>query len=429
MIDSCLGCDSRQVILPGKHLNRHIKDERENMQPVIRRLLLKNFRSFPQEIVTFANPTFLVGQNGAGKSNLVDAFAFVSAAMSSPLQEVIEQHGLLGVFNLNVAPGELGFGIRLDFGQVEPSIRQAYFAFETKERQAAWGFDVIREQCRVEFLDGTYYWYDRLANQFSTNVPGLAPFLQPTALTLPLIGGDVRFAPILTVLSRMHTYSVEPAKLRGPQFPRRGDTLQNDGGNAASVLAELERAAKPTLERLQEYMRAGAPHVQSVHTETYRDEMLMLYFQQMQSGNGRASLSSELMSDGTLRILGLLLAVFQPATPGLLVLEEPEKTIHPGALGTIMDLVYHASRNMQVIVTTHSPELLDAAAWLGEEHLRVVVWKGGASHVLGVSSPAKASLQRHLMGAGELMRSNALEPAMTDTSGEQRPIELFETLA
>lgn len=403
------------------------------MELAVRKLFIKGFRSFPQEQVALANPTFFVGQNGAGKSNLMDAFALVGEAMSASLQDVIERRG--GLFAIrnssHVTSDSSGIGIRLELGQVNSSIRQAHFAFEIQERPN-YGFEISREQCNVEFQDGTRNWYDRRTDLFTTNVTGLAPFLQPTALTLPLVGGDARFAPVLHVLSRMRTYAIEPAKLRGPQWPRRGDILQTDGGNAASVLTQLERADKATLERMQAYLQATAPHVESVYTDMYYDEMLMLLFNQPWSDQGSAPLPSELMSDGTLRILGLLLAVFQPSTPSLLVLEEPEKTIHPAVLGAMMDLIHHASRIMQVIVTTHSPELLDAAPWLREEHLRMVVWNKGASRVAGVSNPVKESLQRHLMGAGELMRSNALEPDPVNTQGRGQAlaeIELFEMLA
>lgn len=63
------------------------------MEPVIRRLILKRFRSIPTEMVDFDNPTFLVGANGSGKSNFVDAFSFLSESMSAPLQAVFDTRG------------------------------------------------------------------------------------------------------------------------------------------------------------------------------------------------------------------------------------------------------------------------------------------------------------------------------------------------
>ena len=66
---------------------------RQKMEPILRSLILKRFRSIPAETVPFGNPTFLVGQNGSGKSNFVDAFAFLAEAMASPLQAVFDRRG------------------------------------------------------------------------------------------------------------------------------------------------------------------------------------------------------------------------------------------------------------------------------------------------------------------------------------------------
>ncbi len=63
------------------------------MEPVVRSLILKNFRSLPNVQIDFDNPTFLVGRNGAGKSNIGDALGFISEAMNSPLRELIDRRG------------------------------------------------------------------------------------------------------------------------------------------------------------------------------------------------------------------------------------------------------------------------------------------------------------------------------------------------
>jgi hypothetical protein len=73
---------------------------------------------------------------------------------------------------------------------------------------------------------------------------------------------------------------------------------------------------------------------------------------------------------------------------------------------------------MQVIVTTHSPEVLDAD-WIEDRHLRIVNWDEGASHVLPLSDATRESLQEHLMGPGELLRAGALhaQPLFSEQMG------------
>jgi predicted ATPase len=135
------------------------------------------------------------------------------------------------------------------------------------------------------------------------------------------------------------------------------------------------------------------------------------------------------MSDGTLRSLGLIMAVFQKPSPSVLVIEEPEATIHPGALGAVLDLIRKAAKTMQVVVTTHSPELLDAK-WITDANLRIISWEEGASHLLLPSQATREAMRKHLMGAGELLRSNALHPeelfaTLDDETGQSSFFENF----
>ena len=134
------------------------------------------------------------------------------------------------------------------------------------------------------------------------------------------------------------------------------------------------------------------------------------------------------MSDGTLRAVGLLMAVFQKPQPSVLVVEEPEATIHPGALGAVLDLLRHASRMTQVVITTHSPDVLDAT-WIGPQNLRIVTWDMGKSYILPPSDATKEAIRDHLMGVGELFRSEALHPAPTPIFQEHpERLELFESI-
>jgi hypothetical protein len=81
------------------------------------------------------------------------------------------------------------------------------------------------------------------------------------------------------------------------------------------------------------------------------------------------------------------------------------------------------------VVTTHSPELLDAK-WIDDRHLRIVEWTDGATRVAPVSEAARKALHEHLMGAGELLRSSALDPApLFDGHARLMQGDLFEDFA
>jgi predicted ATPase len=394
----------------------------------IRRLILKRFRSIPTERLDFDNPTFLVGRNGSGKSNLVDAFAFLAEAMASPLQAVFDKRGGIAAVRNRTSgtsyPPNLGFGV--EFGAVNGDLTGGRYAFEIKALPN-YGFEVIREQCWVQSAGKKgRFWFDRKKADFDSNAAGLRPAFDTASLGLLVVGGDARFAPVLRCLGGMRVYAIEPAKLREMQDPDSGTSLRADGSNATSVLQEIERHAKDEAGRIGKILASIVPNTTRVRTIKH-GKKLSLGFTQEWGKNKRLNFEAFNMSDGTLRALGLLTAVYQRPSPSLIVIEEPEASIHPGALEAILDVIRHASRKMQVVVTTHSPEVLDAK-WIRENNIRIVSWQDGATRVTAVSDASRAALQQHLMGAGELMRSNALEPAPLFTTVSDPQGVLFEAL-
>ena len=135
---------------------------------------------------------------------------------------------------------------------------------------------------------------------------------------------------------------------------------------------------------------------------------LTLEFKQERVGAEPIKFEAFSMSDGTLRLLGLVTAVFQRPAPSLLVIEEPEASMHPGALGSILDVLRLASRSMQVVVTTHSPDILDAK-WIEDRHLRILSLQNGETRIGRVSQAVRTALAEHLMGAGEMPAFECLD--------------------
>lgn len=399
------------------------------VEPTIKALIFKRFRSIPSERITFDNPTIFVGRNGSGKSNLVSVFAFLAEAMASPLQAVFDKAG--GISSVrNRSSGKSyppNLGLRVDFGRLNGKPARGFYAFEVKALPN-YGFSVVREQCSVSAERGQRHWFDRGETSFESNVSGLKPALDPASLGLPLVGGEAKFAPVLRTLAALRVYSIEPGKLREMQEPDSGTSLKSDGSNVTSVLKEIQRRSEDDFQRIWDILATIVPNTTRVQVKKH-GKNLSLEFTQEWGEQKRLKFEGFSMSDGTLRAIGLLAAVFQRPVPSLIAVEEPEATIHPGALESVLDLLRHASRHMQVVITTHSPELLEAK-WITDRHLRIVEWTEGATRVAAVSDSTRRALQNHLMGAGELLRSNALEPApLFDDASKLMQADLFEELA
>ena len=404
------------------------------MEPVVRKLIVEGFRSIRSEAVEFDNPTFLVGRNGSGKSNLVNALAFLGEAMTNPLSEVLSSRGggrvvCHGSSSLTHMGDQRKFRLGVVLGPIGDEIAGARYAIEV----ASIGVDrssygVLREQCVIDGPGGRRNWFERdtAKDAFRSNVDGLNPRLVRESLALPLVGGDARFAPLVRALDGMRAYSIDPDRLREWHVPDAGRTLRGDGTNTASILRRISENDPDDLQRICEILGAIVPAIERVEVKESGIKLGLEFAQRWDDGPKSFTLEAASMSDGTLRALGLLASIYQPSAPTLIAIEEPEATIHPGALGVILDVLRHAGDRTQLIVTTHSPEMLDAD-WLEDRHIRIVSWQDGATRVTPLAVGSREALRQHLMTAGELLRSNALEG--TPPTPEMLPRSaLFEDL-
>lgn len=395
-------------------------------RPAIRRLVLERFRSIPSACITFDNPTIFVGRNGSGKSNLISAFSFLADAMNAPLRTVLDRAGgLSSVRNRSAGGGHPPrLGMRVDLGRPHGGADCAWYSFEIGSRPNH-GFSVSHEQCVAS--DGrSRFWFDRNGARFRSNVKGLAkPPIDDASLILPVVGGFKAFYYVWDVLSALRVYAIDPGELRQMQDPDPGFALQQAGGNVTSVLKDIQKRSPQTFAQILGALATVVPDLDAVSVKTH-GKKLALQFAQRSAAGKRLNFDAFNMSDGTLRALGILVASFQLHPPPLIAVEEPEATIHPGALESILEALLAASETIQVVMTTHSPELLDAK-WVTDRHLRMVDWRAGTTRVGPVSGANRGALQRHLMGAGELLRANALEPAPTAGEPPPRP-RLFESV-
>ena len=112
-------------------------------------------------------------------------------------------------------------------------------------------------------------------------------------------------------------------------------------------------------------------------------------------------------SDGTLRLAGILTALFQQPSPTLLGFEEPELAIHPGALPVLYDFLAEGSVRSQILLTTHSPDLLDLLAL---DDVRVVERQRGATTVARVEPRQRDLVKKRLLSSSEILHAEGLQP-------------------
>lgn len=350
---------------------------------MLQTLAVAGYRSLRDVIVPLAPLTVITGANGSGKSNLYRALRLLASAARGELVGAVAREGGLPsllwagpedgggqgtvrrkpvAVQLGFASDELGYLVDLGIPQVDqgspfardPEIKREQVFAGALAKPATLLIDRLRAHTRVR--DGA--WVDLEQN--------LAPY---ESIVTDLADGDT--APELLTLRRMmgawrfydHFRVDADAPARRAQVGTRSQTLAHDGANLAAVWATVVDAGHgAALDRAVSDAFPGSRVQVDAADGLFR---LTLH----QPGLLRPLDAAEL-SDGTLRYL-LLCAALLPARPApLLVLNEPEASLHTALLEPLAALIAAASERTQLVVVSHARELVDRLPGDGRIELR-----------------------------------------------------------
>lgn len=381
---------------------------------VIDRLTLREYRNIKSCDLELGPLTLLVGPNGAGKSNIVDSLRFVGQSLRENLDNALRQRGGINEVRRrsNGHPHNFTIGLKAHCAD-----RGMEYEFSIGSRPNG-GYEVTAERAvvRSATFGSTDATFRTDHGTLVENTSSTAPRTRPDALALVAFSATDDFRPLFDGLSTMDVFSPDPEAMRAPQTPDPGDVLRRDTSNIASVLAALERSNPAAKSRIEEFLSLIVPDVHSV-TRKAAGPWETLEFRQNVSGASHPwAFDATSMSDGTLRALGVLTAMLaiDGPHPSPIAIEEPESALHPAAAGILMESLRAASDERQLLVTTHSPDLLDAAS-VDPHEVFAVRSENGTTHVGHPDSVGTRALREHLFSAGELLRTDQLQPARTET--------------
>lgn len=392
----------------------------------IREVRIQNYKSIGQCQVELKPLTLLVGRNGSGKSNFLDALRFVSDALRTSLEHAVRDRGGINEVRRKSRghPTHFGVGLRL----MLPEGESAFYGFRVGARPNA-GFEVVEEQCIVVPPEGPAVEYTVKSGVLQHSSHRELPReIKPDRLYLTLASALPGFRVLYDALSYMGFYNLNPDRIRDLQDPDPGELLIRDGRNIASVIRRL-KDDRETIERIQEYLTAVIPGIRSVESKPVGPKET-LEFRQVVAGDSYPwRFLAANMSDGTLRTLGVLVAVFQAAAKSSPVrfigIEEPEIAVHPGAAVKLMDALIEAQHHVQILVTTHSPDLLDHPE-VDPEWILAVDAVAGETIVAPMKPSLRETIRNRLYTVGELLRLDQIE---ADASVRQATLNLFQVEA
>ena len=396
-------------VLPGPFLN-HVK--------------IRNYKSIGACSINLKTVTVLVGRNGAGKSNFLDALRFVSDGLQTSLGHAIRDRGGIEEVRRRSTGHPRNFAVELDFLLPGGNCR---YGFEIAARKGG-VFAVKQEHLFRVFNRKVIAEYRVLGGKVVRPVNKNMPPVSDDRLYLVNASGLPEFRPIYDALCSMGFYNLNPEAMKELQSPDAGELLYRDGSNIASVIARITDSHPDVKERLKAYLSTIVPGIIDVERVALGPKETLRFRQEVVGSKHPWRFLAVNMSDGTLRALGTLVAVMQLANSfhqvKLIGIEEPETALHPAATSALVDALREAGSHTQTLLTSHSPDLLEQIE-PATDGLLAVQSRRGTTEIGPVDKASLDAMKEMLYSPGELLRMDQLEPDRKDIARQKR-LPLFE---
>ena len=352
----------------------------------------------------FEQLTVVIGANAVGKSTLIDGLQLIGECCEFPLNTALGWHwGAASLLTAGNGNGQLSWSVSFckpPAWDGFPRAAEEVLVYEVVLQADAQGqmhpqYEVLRTQELIHgeppiFLEATpdqQYIFDIKQKQlipFNEAQPaavvrdansaafpsgsGRAGTQQEAALLLSQIRFFNEFPVpswVRLLFANIMCYPgfdvTRASALRTKAAEIRPDTtLAANGDDLGTVLHEIltRYDFRPAAEELRDFLRVAYPAFEEIHCDTTYGTPPQVLVRVREQGMSRSMEMWEL-SDGMLRFLCLATALLNPLPPPLIAIDEPELGLHPGLLPIVAEMIKTAAERTQVLVTTHSPDLLN----------------------------------------------------------------------
>lgn len=363
---------------------------------LITHVKLENWRNFHHVDVALHARTFLIGPNGSGKSNFLDVFRFVRDVAADGLRRAVQARAGIAALRWNGAPRDADIAIELGIDDGSELWR-----YRLVINQDTAGRPIVREELVTR--NG-----EQLESRPDAQDLGDAERLCSTLLEQVAANRAFRS---LSVFFRSIAYQhLIPHLVRDPDAFGAGAVADDPFGR--DLLLRIwhmpERTRTLRLASLGSALRTVVPQLATL--ELVLDQAGLPHLKVCAGhGDGDAAVQDERsLSDGTLRLAGLLWSLLEGEGP--LLLEEPEMSLHASVVAQLVQTIGRINRSRasvrQVLVSTHSQELLSDKGIAADEVLRLVPGADGTA-VLESDASERAMVAHGLSVADAILPKSA----------------------
>lgn len=342
----------------------------------IESIRLKNFKAFEKlELAKLPDLAIFVGANGVGKTTLFDVFGFLSDALRNNVRQALARRG--GYKEVltrgKKGPIEIELQFRLNIAQVN---RLVTYKLEITEEGGK--PIILREILRykrgkfgspfhfLDFIRGEGFAitneedFDKKDEELDREQQKLG---SADILAIKGLGQFERFKAanaFRKFIENWHVSDFHISDARGSKEAGYAEHLSQTGDNLPVVAQFMFENYAEIFQRVLEKMKQRVPGIQDVSAESTVDGRIVLRFK---DGSFKDPFISNYVSDGTIKMFAYLILLYDPNPHPLLCIEEPENQLYPTLLIELLEEFRLYSKNGgQVFVSSHSPDLLNAAS-------------------------------------------------------------------
>ncbi len=313
--------------------------------PELNTISIKGFKSISSIEVKLGAINVVIGPNGSGKSNFIGVFSFLHSIREGHLQDYVIKAG--------------GADKVLHFGAKVTNNLQIHISFEDERNQYKINLQPTDFDELIPESELVYFWDKRYPTPYREGIARIGKEAGISAPSSKKVANYVREHLDRWRLYHFHdTSSTSPMKKTVDINDNR--YLRPDGSNLAAFLYFLREKHNTSYSLIRRTVQRVAPFFDDFQLEPQQLNSEKIRLEWKHKGS-EAYFDASALSDGTLRFIALATLFLQPMSyqPSVILVDEPELGLHPYAITLLASLIKQASVNIQVIISTQSPHLLD----------------------------------------------------------------------